>query len=37
LPHGGRQLSWYFEDNTHGDSLTEGLVGVQRRVRLEIG
>jgi hypothetical protein len=36
LPHGGRQLSWYFGDNSHGDGLTEGLNGVQRRVRLEI-
>jgi hypothetical protein len=30
-------LSWYFGDSSHGDSLTEGLDGVQRRVRLEIG
>jgi hypothetical protein len=37
LPHGGRQLSWYFEDSSHGDGLTEGLDGVQRWVRLEIG
>jgi hypothetical protein len=29
LPHGGRQLSWYFSDNSHGDGLTEGLDGVQ--------
>jgi hypothetical protein len=36
LPHGGRQLSWYFEDGSHGDGLTEGLDGVQRRVRPEI-
>jgi hypothetical protein len=36
LPHGGRQLSWYFGDSSHGDGLTEGLNGVQRRVRLEI-
>jgi hypothetical protein len=37
LPHDGRQLSWYFEDSSHGDGLTEGLNGVQRWVRLEIG
>jgi hypothetical protein len=37
LPHGGRQLSWYFEDSSHWDGLTEGLDGVQRRVRLKIG
>jgi hypothetical protein len=37
LPHGGRQSSWYFGDSSHGDGLTEGLDGVQRRVRLEIG
>jgi hypothetical protein len=30
-------MSWYFEDSSHGDGLTEGLVRVQRRVRLEIG
>jgi hypothetical protein len=36
LPHGGRQLSWYFGDSSHGDGLTEGLDGVQRGVRLEI-
>jgi hypothetical protein len=36
LPHGGRQLSWYFGDSSHGDGLTEGLDSVQRRVRLEI-
>jgi hypothetical protein len=36
LPHGGRQLSWYFGDSSHGDGLTEGLDDVQRRVRLEI-
>jgi hypothetical protein len=29
LPHGGRQLSWYFGDSSHGDGLTEGLDGVQ--------
>jgi hypothetical protein len=29
LPHGGHQLSWYFEDSSHGDGLTEGLDGVQ--------
>jgi hypothetical protein len=37
LPHGGCQLSWYFEDSSHGDGLTEGLDDVQRRVPLEIG
>jgi hypothetical protein len=37
LPHGGRQLSWYFEDSSHRDGLTEGLAGEQRWVRLEIG
>jgi hypothetical protein len=37
MPHGGRQLSWYFEDSSHGDGLTEGLKGVQQRVQLEIG
>jgi hypothetical protein len=36
LPHGGH-LSWCFEDSSHGDGLTEGLDGVQRRVWLEIG
>jgi hypothetical protein len=36
LPHGGRQLSRYFGDSSHGDGLTEGLDGVQRWVRLEI-
>jgi hypothetical protein len=36
LPHGGRQLSCYFGDSSHGDGLTEGLDDVQRRVRLEI-
>jgi hypothetical protein len=36
LPHGGRQLSWYFSDSSHGDGLTEGLYGVQRQVWLEI-
>jgi hypothetical protein len=36
LPHGGHQLSWYFGDSSHGDGLTEGLDGVQRRVQLEI-
>jgi hypothetical protein len=30
-------LSWYFKDSSHRDGLTEGLVGEQRRVRLEIG
>jgi hypothetical protein len=29
LPHGGRQLSWYFGDSSHWDGLTEGLDGVQ--------
>jgi hypothetical protein len=29
LLHGGRQLSWYFGDNSHGDGLMEGLDGVQ--------
>jgi hypothetical protein len=29
LPHGGRQLSWYFEDSSHGDGLTKGLEDVQ--------
>jgi hypothetical protein len=29
-------MSWYFGDSSHGDGLTEGLDGVQRRVRLEI-
>jgi hypothetical protein len=29
-------LSWYFGDSSHGDGLTKGLDGVQRRVRLEI-
>jgi hypothetical protein len=29
LPHGGRQLSWYFGDSSHGDGVTEGLDGVQ--------
>jgi hypothetical protein len=24
LPHGGRQLSWYFGDSSHGDGLMEG-------------
>jgi hypothetical protein len=36
LPHGGRQLSWYFGDSSHGGGLTKGLDGVQRQVRLEI-
>jgi hypothetical protein len=27
LPHGGRQLSWYFEDSSNRDGLLEGLVG----------
>jgi hypothetical protein len=36
LPHGGRQLSWYFGDSSHGDGLTEGLDGVRQWVRLEI-
>jgi hypothetical protein len=31
-----RLVSWYFGDSSHGDVLTEGLDGVQRRVRLEI-
>jgi hypothetical protein len=30
-------MSWYFEDSSYRDGLTEGLVGEQRRVRLEIG
>jgi hypothetical protein len=29
LPHGGRQLSWYFEDSSHVDGLMEGLIRVQ--------
>jgi hypothetical protein len=29
LPHGGRQLSWYFGDSSHGGGLTEGLDDVQ--------
>jgi hypothetical protein len=29
LPHGGRQLSWYFSNSSHGDGLTEGLDGVR--------
>jgi hypothetical protein len=37
LPHGGRQLSWYFEDSSNWDGLLEGLIGEQRWVRLEIG
>jgi hypothetical protein len=37
LPHGGHQLSWYFDDSSHRDGLSTGLVGVQRRVRLGIG
>jgi hypothetical protein len=37
LPHGGRQLSWYFEDSSHRDGLSEGLVGEQGRFRLKIG
>jgi hypothetical protein len=37
LPHGGRQLSWYFEDSSHRDGLSEGLVGEQRWIRLKIG
>jgi hypothetical protein len=37
LPHGGRQLLWYFDDSSHRDGLSEGLVGEQRRVQLEIG
>jgi hypothetical protein len=36
LPHGGRQLSWYFGDNSHGDGLTEGLDNVRQWVQLEI-
>jgi hypothetical protein len=27
LPHGGRQLSWYFDDSSHRDGLSRGLVG----------
>jgi hypothetical protein len=30
-------LSWYFEDSSHRDGLSEGLVKEQQRVRLEIG
>jgi hypothetical protein len=30
-------MSWYFEDSSHRDGLSEGLVGEQRRVRLETG
>jgi hypothetical protein len=37
LPHGGRQLSWYFEDSSHRDGLSEGLVGEQGQFRLKIG
>jgi hypothetical protein len=37
LSHGGRQLSWYFEDSSHRDGLREGLAGEQRWVWLEIG
>jgi hypothetical protein len=37
LLHVGRQLLWYFEDSSHRDGLLEGLIGEQRRVRLEIG
>jgi hypothetical protein len=37
LPHVGCQLSWYFEDSSHRDGLSEGLVGEQQRVWLEIG
>jgi hypothetical protein len=37
LPHGGHQLSWYFDDNSHSDSLSKGIVGEQRWVRLKIG
>jgi hypothetical protein len=29
LPHGGHQLSWYFDDSSHGDGLTEWLNDVQ--------
>jgi hypothetical protein len=29
LPHGGRQLSWYFDDSSHRDGLSEGIVGEQ--------
>jgi hypothetical protein len=36
LPHGGRQLSWYFGDSSHGGGLMEGIDGVQRWVCLEI-
>jgi hypothetical protein len=37
LPHGGRQLSWYFGDSSHGGGLTEGIDGVQRWVQIGIG
>jgi hypothetical protein len=30
-------VSWYFEDSSHGDGLTEGLDDVQQWVRLKIG
>jgi hypothetical protein len=30
-------VSWYFEDSSHRDGLSEGLAGEQRRVWLEIG
>jgi hypothetical protein len=29
-------MSWYFDDSSHRDGLSEGLVREQRRVRLEI-
>jgi hypothetical protein len=32
-----RRVSWHFEDSRHGDGLMEGLDGVQRWFRLEIG
>jgi hypothetical protein len=30
-------MSWYFDDSSHRDGLSEGLVREQRRVQLEIG
>jgi hypothetical protein len=30
-------LSWYFDDSSHRDGLSKGLVGEQQLVRLEIG
>jgi hypothetical protein len=30
-------LSWYFDDSSHRDGLSKGLVGEQQWVRLEIG